>query len=123
MIQAGKAKPRLGCERANIQISVVIRIMTITEWRTIEIADVKQLPVTRGCYAVLSGEEVLYIGRVKLLWTRLSNLNSHKTIKKIRSLLTDHLTIAYSVDDYDNEKALILQHTPRYNIDYLTKYG
>ena len=96
--------------------------MDIYQWTTIELKDTKQLPVTRGCYALLSNEVVLYIGRAKLLWRRLSNLNRHETISKIQSLVNDELMLAYSVDDYDNEKQLILQYRPQYNVEYLTKW-
>lgn len=96
--------------------------MNIYNWETIELSDTKQLPVTRGCYAVLCNEAVLYIGRAKLLWTRLSNLSTHKTISKILDTVDEQLMLAYSVSDYDNEKELILQYKPQYNIDYLTKF-
>ena len=96
--------------------------MDIYKWETIELSDTKQLPVTEGCYALLCNEVVLYIGRAKLLWKRLSNIKSHKTISKILDTVDEQLMLAYSVNDYDNEKALILQYRPQYNIEYLTKY-
>ena len=96
--------------------------MDITQWETIKIADVKQLPVTRGCYAVLCNNVVLYIGRAKLLWTRLSRPEGHRTLQKI---IDDgnEVKLAYSVEDYDNEKELILKHRPPYNVDYLSKWS
>ena len=96
--------------------------MDIYEWTTIELTDTKQLPVKDGCYALLCNEAVLYIGRAKLLWTRLQNLNLHKRISEIRDTVDEHLMLAYSVDDYDNEKELILKYQPKYNIEYLTKW-
>ena len=96
--------------------------MDIYKWERIELSDSKQLPVTEGCYALMHNEAVLYIGRAKLLWTRLSNLNTHKTISKIRSIVTDHLMLAYSVSDYDNEKELIVKYQPKYNIEYIRKW-
>ena len=70
---------------------------------------------------LLGDEVVVYKGRAKLLWIRLQNLNRHKTISKIIGIEDTHMTLAYSVSDYDNEKELILKHRPRYNIDYLSK--
>ena len=93
----------------------------INTWSTIDICDVKQMPLTRGCYAVLCDEAVLYIGRAKLLWTRLQRIQSHKTIQKIIDTGVD-IKLAYSVDDYDNEKALIQEHKPPYNVDYISKW-
>lgn len=96
--------------------------MNIQEWSTIDISETKQLPVTRGCYAVMCDNVVLYIGRAKLLWTRLHRPESHKTLQRI---IKDgnEIKLAYSVDDYDNEKALILEHKPPYNVDYVSKWN
>ena len=94
----------------------------INTWSTIDISNVKQLPVARGCYAVICDEVILYIGRAKLLWTRLARIKEHKTIQKILKDGND-IKLAYSLNDYDNEKALILQHRPAYNVDYLSKWS
>ena len=96
--------------------------MNILKWKTVELDETKELPLKYGCYAIVCGEVVLYIGRAKLLWKRLSNLNRHTTITKIRSLVTEPLMLAYSVDDYDNEKQLILKYQPQFNVDYLSKW-
>ena len=97
--------------------------MDILKWDRIQLEDVKTLPVTRGCYALLCNETIVYIGRAKLLWTRLRNLRTHKTISKILASLDGKFVLAYSVDDYDNEKELIVKHAPEYNIDYISKHG
>ena len=95
--------------------------MNIREWETVELSQVKQLPLTRGCYAVISESIILYIGRAKILWNRLKP-NAHKTLKKI---MQEHecIHIAYNINAYDNEKELILQYAPEYNIEYLSKFS
>ena len=97
--------------------------MDILKWDRIQLEDVKTLPITRGCYALLCNETIVYIGRAKLLWSRLSNLNTHKTISKILASLDGEFVLAYSVKDYDNEKELIIKHAPEYNIDYISKFS
>lgn len=89
--------------------------MCILEWDRIEIANVKQLPLTRGCYAVISEGIILYIGRAKLLWRRIGRIKEHKIIQKIMND-GNQIMIAYSTEDYENEQQLIEQHKPKYNI-------
>ena len=93
--------------------------MDINSWKHINIGDIDSLPSNVwACYAFIVDEAVMYIGRSKSLWTRIRN---HKILKQL-SLDNTAVTIAISADDYDNEKALILQYKPPLNIDYICKY-
>ena len=86
---------------------------------TIKGEDRYQLPLSYGCY-VCVGEEVVYIGRSKLLRKR---VGTHRLWHKILKELDD-VTVRYSLQesDYNRESELIKQYQPKYNICQLDKH-
>ena len=91
------------------------------DWEIVTEEDYKMLPKCSGAYAFIVDEQVAYIGRTKCLWQR---LRRHKTLQQIRDELgAVVIKIMRGWEAYDNERELVLEYRPRYNVEYLSKYG
>ncbi len=90
----------------------------ILDWTRINLLNTKQLPCEPGCYALIKESEIWYIGRSKLLWSRLSRLKSHNVISKVDP---KEFELAWKTgwEIYEKEKELILKYKPRLCTYYL----
>jgi excinuclease UvrABC nuclease subunit len=83
-------------------------------WNRITWQEANAIPCEPGCYALLDdNENILYIGRSKILWNRLRNPNKHAGFKRTNKESCS-LTIAWCSgwDVYDSEQVLIQQWKP-----------
>ena len=91
------------------------------KWNRTPWQDAKRIPCSPGCYALLDVDDnILYIGRSKILWNRLRNPSTHPGFKRTNQSV-DSLTITWCVGwkVYDSEKVLIQQWNPPLCQDYI----
>ena len=84
------------------------------KWNRTSWQKANTIPCDPGCYALLdSNENILYIGRSKILWNRLRNPKKHRGFKRTKFKF-DSLIIAWCIgwDAYDSEKTLIKRWKP-----------
>lgn len=88
--------------------------MNPLEWDYVCITEVKKIPAQPGCYAlVANNNEILYIGRSKVLCKRLALPYKHQGFARYSHCLDDlhiHWQVGWSI--YDREKELILRFNP-----------
>ena len=85
-------------------------------WQSVSWPDAKNIPAKPGCYALIdSNDNVLYIGRSKILWNRLRNPSKHPGFKRA---VIDHTAVKITWIEgwnaYDSERSLILQWNPSF---------
>lgn len=84
------------------------------KWNRTNWEKASTIPCDPGCYALLDADDnILYIGRSKILWNRLRNPSKHTGFKRAEQDV-QLLIISWCVgwDVYDSEKALIKQWKP-----------
>jgi hypothetical protein len=88
--------------------------MNPVNWQLVAWQDAKQIPVEPGCYALIdANDNILYIGRSKILWNRLRNPSKHPAFNRV-ALEECNLKIAWITgwSAYDSERSLILKWNP-----------
>ena len=84
------------------------------KWNRTNWLEASKVPCDPGCYALLdANDNILYIGRSKILWNRLRNPSKHKGFKRTKHEVQS-LTITWCTgwDVYDLEKVLINKWKP-----------
>lgn len=84
------------------------------QWERVKWHEAKQIPCAPGCYALLDdNENILYIGRSKLLWNRLRNPKLHSGFKR-KEISDEKVFIAWCCgwEVYELEKELITTWQP-----------
>ena len=93
------------------------------KWNRTSWKKANTIPCDPGCYALIDADDnVLYIGRSKILWNRLRNPSKHPGFKRAEQDV-QLLTISWCVgwDVYDSEKALIKQWKPPLCQDHIKR--
>jgi hypothetical protein len=88
--------------------------MNPVNWQLVAWQDAKQIPAEPGCYALIdANDNILYIGRSKILWNRLRNPSKHPAFNRV-ALEECNLKIAWITgwSAYDSERSLILKWNP-----------
>ena len=91
----------------------------LLKWERVSWSETRDIPCKPGCYALLDkNENVLYIGRSKMLWNRLRNPATHKGFKR-KQVPDEDTYIAWCCgwDVYDKEKELILCWNPPLSVN------
>ena len=94
-------------------------------WNRNDWQSAKQIPCEPGCYALLdANDNVLYIGRSKMLWNRLRNPEKHHGFKRVKQSFKS-LTITWlsGWPIYDIEKVLIQIWKPPLCQDFNQRKG
>ena len=88
--------------------------MNPVNWQLVAWHLAKQIPAEPGCYALIdANDNILYIGRSKILWNRLRNPSKHPAFNRV-ALEECNLKIAWITgwSAYDSERSLILKWNP-----------
>ena len=83
-------------------------------WDKVEWSEAHRIPVSPGCYALINkSDEVLYIGRSKVLWNRLRNPRLHRGFSRKKDPEGEvHIAWCCGWGVYDREKELIMTWAP-----------
>ena len=95
------------------------------KWERTSWEKANTIPCEPGCYALLdSNDNILYIGRSKILWNRLHDPSRHTGFNRTKQNVR-LLTISWCAgwDAYDSEKVLIDKWIPSLSQDRITGKG
>jgi hypothetical protein len=95
------------------------------KWQWVCWQDARNIPAKPGCYALIdANDNVLYIGRSKILWNRLRNPSNHPGFLR-GSFDRKTIKIAWleGWDAYDSERSLILKWEPSFCQERIARKG